>query len=110
MILANFALQPFAQKKHLDKQEGNLFDLSLANRLPLGSSSQLICDLLNGDYPSNLDEEVANVLQKTVCYAKGQDTLGFVYLSLSNMNRRKAYGLYYTPDFVSKELVNREWE
>ncbi|HOA17877.1 MAG TPA: N-6 DNA methylase [Fervidobacterium sp.] len=110
MILANFALQLFAQKMRLDKQEGNLIELFLENKLRLGNLSQLIYDLLNGDCPSNFDEEVASVLQKTVCYVKGQDTLGFVYLSLSNMNRRKAYGLYYTPEFVAKELVNREIE
>lgn len=37
-------------------------------------------------------------------YVKGEDTLGFIYISLNNVANRKATGSYYTPSKAVKKL------
>ncbi len=41
-----------------------------------------------------------------VSYVPSEDTLGFLYLSLRQLNSRKASGAYYTPVFVVKQLLS----
>ena len=37
----------------------------------------------------------------------GEDSLGFVYISLQDIARRKSRGAYYTPEKVVNELIER---
>lgn len=43
-------------------------------------------------------------------YIVGEDSLGFVYISLQDISRRKSSGAYYTPEKVVNELIDRLYE
>ena len=69
---------------------------------------KLMYDLLGEE----LDVECIEVLypwvkKYTLEYVKGEDVLGYLYLSLRDIRDRKAKGAYYTPSHIVKEITSQ---
>lgn len=56
---------------------------------------------------SALFERLQPALTKEILFVSGEDSLGFVYISLQDIARRKSRGAYYTPEKVVNELIER---
>ena len=46
------------------------------------------------------------IMEKTLTFVPGEDTLGFVYISLRDVSQRKITGAYYTPAAVVNRLLS----
>lgn len=80
--------------EQLAKQSGIICPASLLDDLIDSRSYSHFC----ASYPS---------LQKILCtYYEEEDTLGYFYLSLSDLKERKRSGSYYTPFSISKKLIS----
>ena len=71
----------------------------------------LIKDLIGKDTVAPaLINKLLPVLSKEILFVKGEDSLGFVYISLQDIGQRKSSGAYYTPEKVVGELIDRLYE
>lgn len=106
-IIADCAIQLILQKNNPNKKLPNKY-LSeyLKNKINLGIYAELINDLI--DNRKNANEFVQNYsdIFKNYIYEKNQDILGLLYISLSDLNNRKASGTYYTPTKVVKKIIH----
>jgi excisionase family DNA binding protein len=80
----------------------------LANhQLDLGIYHSLCAELYHPD--AGLSSPDINLLREIraleVPFIEGDDVLGLVYLSLSNLGQRKSQGSYYTPSAIADDLV-----
>lgn len=48
---------------------------------------------------------ISNAHLPGVSFVPCEDTLGYIYISLQNLRRRKATGAYYTPNRIVKKLI-----
>ena len=105
-ILANFALQLICQKQRRSLSSNNLVKSFVDGTLDVSGFSKLIDDLLGcrNELVDNVDLD-SPVFEHKVDYVEDDDTLGFAYISLMNLGRRKSKGTYYTPVEVVKKLV-----
>ncbi len=63
----------------------------------------LLADLLGNIDVQSLDlTNIEHIFDYEMQFEPGEDTLGFIYISLRDLNRRKKTGAYYTP----KKIVN----
>lgn len=85
LILAHFAKQLFDQITKLNSQ---VFE-------------SLISDLIK-----NSDSCYIKVEDITLDFIPYEDTLGFIYLSLTALNSRKKNGMYFTPSRIANRLIN----
>lgn len=85
LILAHFAKQLFEQITKLNSQ---VFE-------------SLISDLIK-----NSDSCYIKVEDITLDFIPYEDTLGFIYLSLTALNSRKKNGMYFTPSRIANRLIN----
>lgn len=85
LILAHFAKQLFDQITKLNSQ---VFE-------------SLISDLIK-----NSDSCYIKVEDITLDFIPYEDTLGFIYLSLTALNSRKKNGMYFTPNRIANRLIN----
>lgn len=110
VVLANFAVQLYYQSRNIQFADNNVL-LSFLSQEHSSEFRILIEDLL-GNY--TIDSALINKLQpalsKEVLFVKGEDSLGFVYISLQDISRRKSSGAYYTPENVVNELIGRLYE
>lgn len=110
IILANFAIQLVLQKIGKPISQCNLFADFHSGKLDIGIYSQLIRDLYS-DHAEDikqsdvLDIQLSDILNKKVVYIPGEDTLGFIYISLRDLANRKSAGVYYTPYNSVQALV-----
>ncbi|NLJ99976.1 MAG: N-6 DNA methylase, partial [Clostridia bacterium] len=106
-ILANFALQLACQKKQIKTQGKNLIAKYMGGGLCVPGFTQLVDDLIGdkGVVTDEIDLELP-VFEEQVKYIEDEDTLGFVYISLSNLGQRKTKGAYYTPLSIVKKSVS----
>lgn len=85
LILVHFAKQLFDQITKLNSQ---VFE-------------SLISDLIK-----NSDSCYIKVEDITLDFIPYEDTLGFIYLSLTALNSRKKNGMYFTPSRIANRLIN----
>lgn len=106
LILAHYSLQLILQKENRDYSNNSLLSDFINGSLQLGEIQALIWDLLAD---SRLDqgeqEALAFAFNEKPRFIEGQDFLGYVYLSLSNLAQRKIAGVYFTPINVVNQLI-----
>lgn len=110
VVLANFAVQLYYQSRNIQFADNNV----LADFLSQEHISEfhiLIKDLIGNDIvDSALINKLLPALSKELLFVKGEDSLGFVYISLQDIGQRKSSGAYYTPEIVVGELIDRLYE
>lgn len=104
MIIAYFALQLFS--KSVEKS----MNLLLFDGFVVSGNKEfdlLIKDLLgNGELVKDKLSRISSVSNYELEYIPTEDTLGFVYISLCDISRRKQLGAYYTPSKTVSALLN----
>ena len=110
VVLANFAVQLYYQSRNIQFADNNV----LVDFLSQEHTSEfhiLIKDLI-GSYTvdSALNKKLLPALSKEILFVKGEDSLGFVYISLRDIGQRKSSGAYYTPEKVVGELIDKLYE
>ncbi len=105
IILANFAVQLYYQSKGvLYSQNDVLLDFLSQNHTD--DFYILVQDLIGNQIVDlALIKKLKPALTKEICFVKGEDSLGFVYISLQDIGQRKSAGAYYTPEKVVNELI-----
>jgi type I restriction-modification system DNA methylase subunit len=109
IVLANFAIQLYYQSRNIQYADNNVLPSFLSQDT---SEFHILIKDLMGNY--TIDSDLINKLQpalsKEILFVKGEDSLGFVYISLQDIGRRKSSGAYYTPEKVVNELIDRLYE
>lgn len=106
VVLANFAVQLYYQSHGIVYTHKQILPdfLSQENK---DDFYFLITDLL-GDAPVDSDvmERLQPACSKELLFVRGEDSLGFVYISLRDIGQRKHAGAYYTPGEIVEELID----
>lgn len=110
IILAHFAIKLFEQSTK------NTFNNvhNIDNSYQYSSNhvfNSLIKDLIGNINPYCIDvSDIKFIFDYKLQFIRTEDTLGFVYISLCDLNRRKQLGTYYTPkknvDLLIDSLMN----
>ena len=110
IVLANFAVQLYYQCHKTQYFDNNVL-LSFLSQEHTGEFHILIKDLIgNHTIDSASIDKLQPALTKEILFVKGEDSLGFVYISLQDIGQRKSSGAYYTPEKVVNELIDRLYE
>ena len=110
IVLANFAVQLYYQCHKTQYFDNNVL-LSFLSQEHTGEFHILIKDLIgNHTIDSALIDKLQPALTKEILFVKGEDSLGFVYISLQDIGQRKSSGAYYTPEKVVNDLIDRLYE
>lgn len=107
LILAEYALQLlYGARKISGQAEGSLLFYYGQGKYLLGPYEPLFADLI-GNQP-NWKESLLLLLpalNHRITYRRGADFLGLLYLSLKDIGNRKTQGAYYTPYFVTDQMI-----
>ncbi|MCH5197300.1 MAG: N-6 DNA methylase [Oscillospiraceae bacterium] len=107
VLLANFAVQLYYQSRGITYPDNYILSYFLSQE-QTDVFHILIRDLIgNETIDSSVIKKLYSALTKKILFVKGEDTLGFVYISLRDIGRRKTSGIYYTPTRVVKEMIER---
>ena len=110
IVLANFAVQLYYQSRNIQFVNNNVL-LDFLSQEHTSEFHVLIKDLIGKDtVDPALINKLLPVLSKEILFVKGEDSLGFVYISLQDIGQRKSSGAYYTPEKVVDELIDRLYE
>lgn len=110
IVLANFAVQLYYQSRNIQFTENNVL-LDFLSQEHTSDFHILIRDLIGKDTVDfALINKLLPALSKGILFVKGEDSLGFVYISLQDIGQRKSSGAYYTPEKVVGELIDRLYE
>lgn len=110
VVLANFAVQLYYQSHKTQYFDNNVL-LNFLSQEHTSEFHVLIKDLIgNHTIDSALINRLQPALTKKIHFVKGEDSLGFVYISLQDIGQRKSLGAYYTPEKVVNELIDRLYE
>ena len=110
IVLANFAVQLYYQSRNILFGNRNVL-LDFLSQEQTSEFHILIKDLIGKDTVAPaLINKLLPVLSKEILFVKGEDSLGFVYISLQDIGQRKSSGAYYTPEKVVGELIDRLYE
>lgn len=110
IVLANFAVQLYYQSRNIPFGNNNVL-LDFLSQEQTSEFHILIKDLIGKDTVAPaLINKLLPVLSKEILFVKGEDSLGFVYISLQDISQRKSSGAYYTPEKVVGELIDRLYE
>lgn len=106
IVLANFAVQLYYQSRGIRYSKHNILPDFLSENTQ-HDFYILIHDLLGNNFvnPTAI-VRLAPILNKELLFVKGEDSLGFVYISLQDIGQRKSSGAYYTPEKVVKRLID----
>lgn len=110
VTLANFAVQLYYQSQGIHYSENNVL-LDFLSKNFSDDFHILIKDLLGKntiDYIAK--NKLEPVLSKRILFVKGEDTLGFVYISLQDIGYRKCSGAYYTPEKIVKKVIDQLYD
>ena len=107
VVLANFAVQLYYQSRGILYSDNNVLQ-NFLSQTQTDDFHILIRDLI-GNYAvdSSIINKLRSALTKEILFVKGEDSLGFVYISLRDIGQRKSSGAYYTPEKVVNELIER---
>lgn len=110
IVLANFAVQLYYQSKGISYSQNDvLCDFLSQNHTD--DFHVLIEDLIgNCIVDSDLIKKLELALKKQIQFVRGEDSLGFVYISLQDIGQRKSTGAYYTPEKIVNELIENLYE
>lgn len=110
VVLANFAVQLYYQIHKLQYLNNNIL-LSFLSQEHTSEFHILVKDLI-GNYiiDSDLINKLQPALTKEIFFVRGEDSLGFIYISLRDIGQRKSSGAYYTPEKVVNELIDMLYE
>ncbi|HVJ50629.1 TaqI-like C-terminal specificity domain-containing protein [Desulfitobacterium sp.] len=90
----------------------SLTELAIQGKLHLGSYTGLLNPLC--DFRQEISEAQYETLRKIrqlkIPFIPGEDLLGLLYMSLSNLGLRKNNGSYYTPSSIVDSLMNKSLE
>lgn len=107
IVLANFAVQLYYQSRNIPFGNSNVL-LDFLSQEQTSEFHILIKNLIGKDTVAPaLINKLLPVLSKEILFVKGEDSLGFVYISLQDIGQRKSSGAYYTPEKVVGELIDR---
>ena len=110
IVLANLAVPLYYQSRTLPFGNSNVL-LDFLSQEQTSEFHILIKDLIGKDTVAPaLINKLLPVLSKEILFVKGEDSLGFVYISLQDIGQRKSSGAYYTPEKVVGELIDRLYE
>lgn len=110
IVLANFAVQLYYQSRNIPFGNSNVL-LDFLSQEQTSEFHILIKDLIGKDTVAPaLINKLLPVLSKEILFVKGEDSLGFIYISLQDIGQRKSSGAYYTPEKVVGELIDRLYE
>ena len=110
IVLANFAVHLYYQSRNILFGNRNVL-LDFLSQEQTSEFHILIKDLIGKDTVAPaLINKLLPVLSKEILFVKGEDSLGFVYISLQDIGQRKSSGAYYTPEKVVGELIDRLYE
>ncbi len=110
IVLANFAVQLYYQSRNIPFADNNVLQ-DFLSREHISGFHILIKDLIGSDTVNpTLINKLLPALSKKILFAKGEDSLGFIYISLQDISKRKSLGAYYTPEKVVNELIDRLYE
>lgn len=105
ILLANFAIQLYQQSSGTSIRENAL----LEDQTKITDHSvfnDLLGDLLGGiDVSQTNLGNIRDALNCKIEFVPLEDTLGFVYISLRDLNQRKQTGAYYTPAKTVNTLI-----
>lgn len=105
VVLANFAVQLYYQSRGVSFSSNAVLPSFLVGS-DHAAFRALIRDLLGNvvvDY--GLVDKLSGALSKKVDFVRGEDVLGFLYISLRDLGLRKNSGAYYTPEKVVRTLI-----
>lgn len=110
VVLANFAVQLYYQSRNIPFADNNVLLNFLSQEHP--SEFHILIKDLIGNYTidSALIKKLQPALSKEILFVKGEDSLGFIYISLQDIGQRKSSGAYYTPEKVVGELIDKLYE
>ena len=107
LIVADCAVQLLLQNQKIKTNTKNSLKKYLEKEFSLGIYDELINDLIeNPNTALKFCDTHGEILKNNYIYEKNEDILGLLYISLSNLNRRKATGAYYTPTKIVKKIIN----
>ena len=66
---------------------------------------QLLNDIIDAKEYDSWFAEHSDFTQISYCYLPGEDTLGFLYMSLQHLKNKKRSGSYYTPVWLAQKLL-----
>lgn len=105
IVLANFAVQAYYQSREI-RFESNYVLSNFLSEQTKTSFYSLIFDLLGCDtIDAAIIDKLKPILNKKLLFVKGEDSLGFVYISLQDIGKRKIAGTYYTPEKIVNKLI-----
>ena len=110
VVLANYAVQLYYQSRSIQFTNSNVL-LDFLSQEYTSDFHILIKDLIGSDtIDPSLINKLSPALSKEILFVKGEDSLGFVYISLQDIGQRKSSGAYYTPNKIVCELIDRLYE
>ncbi|WP_434509986.1 TaqI-like C-terminal specificity domain-containing protein [Desulfitobacterium sp. AusDCA] len=113
LILIEIILALFLSQGRLtcppEFQDHSLMELAIQDKLLLGEYSSILNSLfdVNQKISANQSEILRQIRQLNIRFIPGDDLLGLVYMSLSNLSKRKSNGSYYTPSKIVDALVEQ---
>ncbi|MCD8370473.1 MAG: N-6 DNA methylase [Clostridiales bacterium] len=110
VVLANFAVQLYYQSRGIRYAKNDVLGDFLSQN-HTDDFDILVRDLIGNVAPDSAwNTKLHDALTKELRFVKGEDSLGFVYISLRDIGRRKRSGVYYTPETVVHQLIERLYE
>ena len=107
IVLANFAVQLYYQSHGIPYLKKDVL-ASYLSQNNMDDYGILVKELLGHNAIDTASmAKLYPALTKELLYVKGEDSLGFVYISLRDIGQRKSSGAYYTPQKVVNELIDR---
>ncbi len=109
-VLANFAVQLYYQSRQIAYSDNDVL-LDFLSQGRLDDFHILIEDLLKKNKIDHASiRHLQPALTKGLLFVKGEDSLGFVYISLQDIGQRKNTGAYYTPEEIVNALIERLYD
>lgn len=108
-IIADCAIQLLVQSKAIKNNYTCGLSAFLNHKISFGMFDFLIEDLIdNKDFAMEFVQKYPDLFLPYV-YEKNEDILGLLYISLSDLNNRKASGTYYTPTKIVKKVIKESY-
>ena len=110
IIIAYFSLQLFMEKHEIP------FNTASTLREMISCSNSRVFNSLLSDLTTGIDERDFKVLTEkkvfnySLSFVPSEDTIGFLYISLKDMDIRKKNGTYYTSERLVTALIDNLFE
>ncbi len=96
------------RSKSKEIRNGNLLKSFLTKEISFGGADELINDLIDNNKAAlSFCNKYPNIFELEYSYEKNEDVLGLIFISCSNMGKRKHRGAYFTPNGIVKKLIEK---